>query len=188
MSDEIPPPDPRLEGLIRIGKTGSSSDDAVSGPVQQTALPFVLWDDLDNDVAKTWLVDRLLGAGEFSAWYGPPGSGKSVGVEDVTIHVAAGRAWFGRNTMKGAVLYIALERAELVKRRAVAFRKKHGIKESLPFAVMRSVLDFREKSTADCIIQAAAQCCLHQNAEPSRPFGEPATLLLPARSSRLGER
>jgi hypothetical protein len=58
--------------------------------------------------------------------------------------------------MKGAVLYIALERAELVKRRAIAFKMRHGIKEGLPFAVARGVLDFREKSTADCVIQTAA--------------------------------
>jgi hypothetical protein len=28
---------------------------------------------------------------------------------------------------------------------------------------------------------------IHENAELSRPLGEPATLLLPARGSRLGE-
>ncbi|PSO25197.1 AAA family ATPase [Bradyrhizobium sp. MOS002] len=159
MSDDIPLSDPRLTGLIDIREvTGQPDDAGQSAPsAEKTAtLPFALWRDLvENDAAKRWLVHDLLGDGEFSAWFGEPGSGKSVLVEDLAIHVAADLQWHGRAIRHGAVLFVALERAQLVKRRAVAFRKKRAVEENLPFAVMQGVLDFRERSTADRVIQAA---------------------------------
>ncbi len=121
------------------------------------APPFILWADLNDAGAKEWLVHNLIGCGEFSAWFGEPASGKSVLVEDLAIRVAAGRTWHGRATRRGAVLYIALERAQVVKRRAIAFRLKHGITESLPFALMQGVFDFRQAQTAQQVIQAATR-------------------------------
>ena len=70
---------------------------------------------------KRWIVHHLLAAGETSVWYGEPGSGKSVLIEDLGLHVAAGRTWHGRQVSQGAVLYVALERAAVVARRAIAF-------------------------------------------------------------------
>ena len=39
---------------------------------------------------KTWLVHHLLAVGELSAFYGEPGSGKSVLAQDIGLHLAAG--------------------------------------------------------------------------------------------------
>jgi RecA-family ATPase len=104
---------------------------------------FVLYSDLKEDAAsKSWLVDRMLGCGEMSAFYGPPGCGKGVIIEDMALHIAAGRPWHGRAVTRGAVLYVALERKTLVERRAIAFRKKHGLLD-LPFAIAGGVYDFR---------------------------------------------
>jgi RecA-family ATPase len=93
-------------------------------------------------------VQGLLGAGEMSAVYGAPGSGKSVVVEDLCLHIAVDWEWHGRKVKHGAVLYVALERANLVKRRAIAFRKKHGVK-GLPFAIVADALDFRDVKNED---------------------------------------
>ena len=70
--------------------------------------------DLSTSSKKVWLVHHLLAIGEISVWYGEPGSGKSVGIEDLGLHVAVGRAWHGRQVKQCAVLYVALERAGVV--------------------------------------------------------------------------
>ena len=54
---------------------------------------FTLYADLDVTASKSWLVDKMLGTGEMSAWYGAPGCGKGVIIEDLGLHVAAGRDW-----------------------------------------------------------------------------------------------
>src|SRR5215470_18470659 len=75
---------------------------------------FVLYRELQTKNHKEWLIRGFLGAGDASAWYGVPGCGKSVLVEDMALHVAAGREWHGRPIKRGAVLYVALERRGLV--------------------------------------------------------------------------
>jgi hypothetical protein len=50
---------------------------------------------------------------------------------------------------QGAVLYVAAERAALVKRRMAAWRKHHGI-DDLPLAVLQGTIDLRSsKATAE---------------------------------------
>lgn len=108
---------------------------------------FVLYADLEPSSSKSWLVDRMLGVGELSAVYGPPGCGKGVAIEDMGLHIAAGLEWHGRPVTRGAVLYVALERKKLVERRAMAFRAKHQLQD-LPFAIAGGVYDFRNPATA----------------------------------------
>jgi hypothetical protein len=120
------------------------------------ARPFVLYSELSASSSKAWLVRNMLGAGEMSAWYGPPGCGKGVIVEDMALHIAAGQEWHGRQVNGGAVVYIALERKKVVERRAIAFREKHGLQD-LPFAVVGGVYDFRQAATADQIADICKQ-------------------------------
>jgi hypothetical protein len=111
---------------------------------------FTLYADLKATASKLWLVDKMLGCGEASTFYGAPGCGKGVIIEDMCLHIAAGRDWHGRRVQRGAVLYVALERKELVERRAIAFRTKHGLLD-LPFAIVGGVHDFRDPATARTI-------------------------------------
>lgn len=122
-----------------------------------TARPFVMYSDIgDAAASKSWLVHNMLGCGELSAVYGPPGCGKGVGVQDMALHIAAGIDWHGRPVTRGAVVYIALERKKLVERRALAFRKKHGLQD-LPFAIVGGVYDFRTAHTAQQIAEICKQ-------------------------------
>ena len=84
-------------------------------------LPGTDYADMSTVSHKQWLVHHLLAVSELSAFYGEPGSGKSVLAEDIGLHLAAGLPWFGRAVRKSAVLYVALERAAVVARRALAF-------------------------------------------------------------------
>lgn len=104
------------------------------------AFPFTLFRDIDPMLRKTWLIDDMLGHGELSIFYGAPGCGKSVLVGDAACHVAAGRAWHGRATSQAGVLYIAAERATLVKRRLAAWRRFHGEKD-IPVGVIQGRFD-----------------------------------------------
>jgi hypothetical protein len=130
---------------------------------------YVLYAELRAHSTKEWLVDKLLGAGEASAFYGKPGDGKSVLVEDLGLHVAWGKPWHGRPVRRGAVLYVALERRMLVERRAIAFRVRHGIR-SLPFAILGGVYDLRDKRNAISLVAIAR--------EVERETGEPLVLII----------
>jgi hypothetical protein len=125
---------------------------------------FVLFRELGLGDSKDWLVKGLLGHGEASAFYGKPGDGKSVLVQDMCMHVAAGWPWHDRNVRRGAVLYVALERRKLVERRAIAFRERHGAPD-LPFAIAGGVYDFRDPRTAVHIIEMARKV-EEETAEP----------------------
>jgi hypothetical protein len=134
------------------------------------ALHFVLFDNVEN-VPKTWIVDGFLGVGEMSCLYGEPGSGKSVLAEDLGLHVAGKfREWLGREIgTHGAVIYIALERPNLVKRRAIAFKIKHNA-HGLPFAIVSGTHDFRDPKTATLILETIA--------EVERTSGEKVVLII----------
>ncbi|MGH6865569.1 MAG: AAA family ATPase [Methyloceanibacter sp.] len=116
---------------------------------------FTLFRDIGLEPRKTWLVHEFLGEGELSCVFGPPGSGKSVLAGDLAATLAAGRDWFGRRVQFGSVLYVALERAALVKRRLAAFRNYHGV-EDIPLAVLSGQYDLRSsREGAERIIDHA---------------------------------
>jgi hypothetical protein len=65
----------------------------------------------------------------------------------------------GRNTKKpgagGAVLYVAIERASLVKRRLAAFREHHVV-ENIPLGIVSGHIDLRtSRDSAEVIIEHA---------------------------------
>ena len=107
---------------------------------RRNQLGFTLYRDIELDPRKVWLVHDYLGAAELSCIFGPPGSGKSVLAGDLAAHVASGRLWFGRRVQQGGVLYVAIERAALVKRRLAAFRVHHIVDEiRLPSHTVKSI-------------------------------------------------
>lgn len=117
---------------------------------------LVMFADIETAPRKNWLVNGLLGSGDFSCVYGSPGAGKSVLVGDFAAHVAAGEQWFGRRVEHAAVLYVAAERAKVVERRLAAIRKHHGWDE-LPLGLIAGSFDLRNSRTdADEIITHAA--------------------------------
>jgi hypothetical protein len=123
---------------------------------QERTLNFRLYKEFAAESRKEWLVHNLLGVGDASAFYGVPGCGKSVLVEDLALNVAAGREWQGRLTRRGAVLYVALERSGLVERRAIAFRNRHQIAD-IPFAIVGGMHDFRQPQTVGRVIETVRE-------------------------------
>ena len=106
---------------------------------------FLLFRELQATSTKEWLVQGLLGAGDASAWYGIPGCGKR------GERVAGGREWHGRSVKRGAVLYVALERKQVVQRRAIAYRERHAISD-IPFALVGGVFDLRTPQAVTALL------------------------------------
>jgi hypothetical protein len=124
-----------------------------NGQDRSEGLPYTDFCDLDTVSKKSWLVHHLLAVGETSVFYGEPGSGKSVLVEDIGLHIAAGLDWHGLPVRRAAVLYVALERANVVARRALAFARERNLERArLPFTMVRGPLDFRDPNVAARIV------------------------------------
>lgn len=91
--------------------------------------------------AKRWLIKGVFARGESSAWIAPPGGMKSALMAEASICVAAGLDWHGKRSKEtAAVVYFAIERADLVRRRLRA----HGLRmnlRGLPIAVVSSTID-----------------------------------------------
>jgi hypothetical protein len=140
-----------------IGINAREAADASWRPAsaKRSHFQFTLYKDIDRAPRKIWLVQNFFGDGEASCDFGAPGCGKSVLAGDRAAHIAAGLPWFGRRVKQGAVLYIAAERAALVKRRFAAFRVYHGL-DDLPVAVISGSIDMRSSHVdADKIIDCA---------------------------------
>lgn len=96
--------------------------------------------DIEEQLPKNYVLQDVLGEGEFSVLVGLPGTGKSVIATDIAAHVAAGREWHGRPVRQGLVVYVAAERRALTERRLAAFRAHYGVTDA-PLAVLSGKLD-----------------------------------------------
>jgi hypothetical protein len=117
------------------------------------SFPFSTFDEASaGAVVKPWLLKGLLARGETSAWIGAPGSLKSALLTDIAVCIAANRDWYERRIKQAtAVIYFALERADLVRRRLAAYRTRHGL-ESLPIAVVAKLVNLMDASTVETVV------------------------------------
>jgi hypothetical protein len=133
--------------IVDVPFTG---DDAPPRPAQ--AVPLTFFDQLIKATPKPWLIKNVMARDETSSWFGLPATGKSALLTEIAVHVAAGRDWRGFLS-KGAsgVVYFALERADLVRRRLTAHRLRDDL-PNLPIAVAGDVIDLMNKSCVDVIL------------------------------------
>jgi hypothetical protein len=73
-----------------------------------------------------FLIDSILPNRSFGVLYGEPGCFKTFVALSLAMSVAAGTIWVGRQTRKGAVLYVAAEGIIGFKYRLRAYRRVHG--------------------------------------------------------------
>ncbi|HEV3147214.1 MAG TPA: AAA family ATPase [Chthoniobacterales bacterium] len=116
----------------------------------QFALPFDTFDQCAYARPKTWLVENVIALGEDSSWYGPPGAGKSGLLLDLAVHVASCRDWRGYKfnhdiSERRGVVYFAIERPDLTKRRLQAYMQRDGL-SGLPIAVVSKAIDLLDPS------------------------------------------
>ena len=113
---------------------------------------------LEDDCDKAHIIKGIFAWGETSAWIAPPGGMKSALLASAAISVALNQPWFGRRAPGNpvGVVYFALERADLVKRRLIAHRRKLGLAEShpLPIIVQSGMLDMMNPATVPLVVEA----------------------------------
>jgi hypothetical protein len=130
--------------------------------------PFQLIADFSiTPPRKHWLIKGIIAEGETSAWIAPPGGMKSALMAQLAFAVSDSRAWHGRMPSGGirSVVYFALERADLVRRRLAAHcsREAMDVEDvgALPIAVCDRMVDLTNplhvKDVLDTINAAAAE-------------------------------
>jgi Bifunctional DNA primase/polymerase, N-terminal/AAA domain len=133
---------------------GTNVDSATDArnPRSPIGIPLVYFDDVDRFVEKPWLIKGVIAKGETSMWIAPPGKLKSALATDIGIHLASGMDWRGYQSKEPCgVVYFALERADLVKRRLAAHRKRDDL-TGLPIAVAGGIISLMDPKSVEIII------------------------------------
>jgi AAA domain len=108
------------------------------------ALPSTSFDDVGNYAKKNWLLKGAIAKGETSMWIAPPKRLKSALMTDISIAVASGTDWRGyKSKQKCGVVYFALERGDLVKRRFDGHRMRDRL-EGLPIEVVSKLVNLMD--------------------------------------------
>jgi hypothetical protein len=126
----------------------------VGKPEKIEKLRLTFFDELAAPTPKPWLIKNVIARGETSSWIAPPGRGKSALLTDICVHLAMGQDWRGfRTKTECGVVYFALERADLVKRRLIAHRLRDGLPK-LPIAVAGQIINLMHESCVNAILDA----------------------------------
>jgi hypothetical protein len=105
-----------------------------------------------DPTAKRWLFKGVMARGESSAWIAPPGGMKSALMAQASICLASGADWNGkRNKETAAVVYFAIERADLVRRRLLAHGLRLGLTD-LPIAVVSATIDLTKPDAFKLVV------------------------------------
>jgi hypothetical protein len=135
-------------------------------PATRQGYPLEYYETFGAVVAKCWLIKGVIAKGETSSWIGPPGAGKSALIADLAIHIASGADWRGyRSKQQCAVVYFALERGDLVKRRLVAQAKRTDDPDKLPFALVRQIVDLLRPACVGEVIATIRDAEAHYGRE-----------------------
>lgn len=152
----IPPVESADEfGMEKRTSTNEWRQHSLSYSSRTELITLSFFGDLTTAAPKPWLIKNVIARGESSSWIGPPGSGKSASVTDLTVALASGADWRGYpNKSRSGALYFALERADLVKRRLIAHRLRDDLPADLPLAISGQVIDLMHRNCVETIIAA----------------------------------
>jgi hypothetical protein len=142
-------------------------------PGEEAPIEIEMFDalaDMALDECGDPLVDGIIERGTMSTWYGGPKSYKSFIVLSLALMVAMGKRWAGRETHKGAVVYVALEGGRGVLKRLRALQMQHPDSKGAPLAVLRKPLNMRRLADREHL---AAYC-----REVTRLTGLPVELIV----------
>lgn len=94
----------------------------VEPPEERSRWNFLSLDDVESLPPPMWLVPGVLTEGSLAAIYGAPESGKSFLAVNMSMAIAGGVDWHGRQVERGGVLYIAAEGAPGLGKRFRAWK------------------------------------------------------------------
>jgi len=93
-------------------------------------------DDITPVIDVADFVEGTLRDNEMSVIYGKPNCGKTFFMVDLSLHIALGREWNGREIEQGLVVYVSMEGASGIKNRIIAFKQFYKVKDHIPMVVI----------------------------------------------------
>lgn len=127
--------------------------------------------DIEPDLNKQWAIDDILPANGVAVLYAQPNEGKSFTALDMGMAIARGVPWHGRETIKGAVLYVATEGTQAGRVRA--YIKHHKLEgQPIPCAVIEDGANLCDGKSGDTVAIAQAGNDL------AAAMGEPLALIV----------
>jgi AAA domain len=118
---------------------------------KSAALKLTYFDECRAFTRRRWILKGIVARGETSAWIAPPGAGKSALLTEISVHCAAGHDWRGHRSKDSCgVVIFAIERADLYKRRLVAYQQRDDL-EGLPIAVADAVINLLDPACVELI-------------------------------------
>ncbi len=105
------------------------------------------WEDIGMTVSGntySWTVEDIIPQGEITLIYGDSGTGKSFDCFDMSMCVARGLPFNGKNVEPGFVVYVAAEAGKGFAKRKLAYVQHHALDgaEPIPFYLMTKRPDF----------------------------------------------
>ena len=100
-----------------------------------------------------WLVKGLVPSRALVVPWGPPKVGKTFVWLSLSLHIAAGLPWAGRDVVQGTVVYIAGEGLGGFPARLQAMRQEYGIEANIPFYVIPRSVNFRDPAAVAEVIE-----------------------------------
>lgn len=112
-------------------------------------LPLVYFHEIQPNLDAADFVEDVLTEGGMSVVYGESNCGKTFFATDLSLHIAMGKVWRGKQIERGGVIYCALEGSHGIQNRVAAFRQHYAMTGvELPFAVIPVTLNLLDP-TAD---------------------------------------
>ena len=105
---------------------------------------------------KKWVVSGLFGVGEVVVIHADAKIGKTQFAAHLSLCVATGSDFFGRKVRQGAVLYLALEKGPVTKKRFRASQKLHGDIRP-PIAISTTPINLTTAKDANAVIATLSE-------------------------------
>ncbi|WP_441268829.1 AAA family ATPase [Bradyrhizobium sp. 215_C5_N1_1] len=148
------PPKGDVSDWIKSGGTPDALHALADATLDWSPTPFrsrfggMRWEEiaiLGHASGYGWLIEDIVPLDEITLIFGDSGSGKSFGTFDMSMAVARGLTFIGRNTEPGLVVYVAAEAGKGFSKRKLAYVIQHELtysKEPIPFYLCTKRPDF----------------------------------------------
>jgi hypothetical protein len=150
-------------------------------PVRERPLTFLTWPSelIKLPTEVDWLAEDYFVRDTLALVYGPYGQGKTMVALSFAMCVATGRAWCGRPTNKGLVLYLAGEGLADVQRRAQTWLTHNQVEapEQVPFMATRTPLNLYDDGDMERFANEAHLAV--------KRFGAPALIVIDTLAAHL---
>jgi hypothetical protein len=147
--------DDLIDGARNKWNKPNSEPSHTSRQTLSTGIKLDYYENFNTAVAKDWIIKGVVAKIETSSWIGPPGAAKSALLIDLITSATSGADWRGyRSKERVGVVYFALERAQLVKRRLMAHAMRSKKPPKLAIAVAGQVIDLLNPNCVTSIVDA----------------------------------